>query len=452
MQKKISLSTLFALGVCFSLSSTPALADNLRDAWAQTYKNNPILNSARATARISDESVAIARATMRPMVKGTGSLIRARSATAGLYTNSGALAIQVSQSLFDGLQTFNNVRAAQAQAAAQREALRNEEQNQLTNTVSAYANLYVAEQIVVLRRQNLAALDEQVRVDQTRLDVGEGTRTNLAQSRAARSQALSALAQAQATVKSAQAYYRQVVGVDPKGLDSPAVASVITGNLAAGYKIADIEHPSILAAKYALDAQNFNVKSKIGALVPQVSATASASKAHIYSGINQGDGRAYSAGITVNVPIYQGGLLSAQVRQSKEQVGQAASQLELSRDTVRSALASAWSQYEGAISSVVAYRDSVAAAQIALDGRNDEYRVGQATTLDVLESRTVLITAQISLAQSQADAVIASYNVQSALGRMSADYLGVSVRKYDPMKHYKAVQNKWVGFNAPDGY
>lgn len=451
MQKKTLLSYLFALGASVAFAFTPASADSLKDAWAQTYKNNPTLNSARANARITDEDVTIARSGMRPILQGTGSLSRARSAQTGLYTNSGSLAIQLSQTLFDGLQTINNVRAAKAQAAAQREALRNEEQNQLTNAVSAYADLYAKQQIVGLRRQNLAALDEQVRVDQSRLDVGEGTQTNLAQSRAARSQALSELAQAEAAVKSAQATYRQVVGVEPTRLDRPSLAQTIAPNLTAGYSIADAEHPAILASKYALDAQQFNVKSAEGALLPQADLSASSSYNHIYRGLPAGEGRSNSASVSVNVPIYQGGRLSAQVRQSKEQLGQASVQVEVSRDTVRSALASAWSQLEGARSSVSAYHDSVSAAQIALNGRSEEYQVGQATTLDVLESRSVLINAQIALAQSERDAVVASYNVQSALGRMTADYLGLAVEKYDPMTHYNAVQNKWIGLSAPDG-
>ncbi|UXN04037.1 MULTISPECIES: TolC family outer membrane protein [unclassified Bartonella] len=449
MQKKTLLSCLFALGASVAFAMTPASADSLKDAWAQTYKNNPTLNSARANARITDEDVAIARSGMRPIIQGTGSLSRSRSAQTGLYTNSGSLAIQVSQSLFDGFQTANNVRAAQAQAAAQREALRNEEQNQLTNAVSAYADLYAKQQIVGLRRQNLAALDEQVRVDQSRLDVGEGTQTNLAQSRAARSQALSELAQAEAAVKSAQAYYRQIIGVEPGQLERPALAKALAANLNAGYTIADTEHPAIVASKYALDAQQFNVKSKEGALLPQADLSASSSYNHIYKGLPIGEGRANSAGVSVTVPVYQGGRLSAQVRQSKEQVSQATVEVEVSRDTVRSALTSAWSQLEGARSAVSAYNDSVKAARIALNGRSEEYQVGQATTLDVLESRSVLINAQIALAQSERDTVIASYNVQSALGRMTADYLGLDVDKYDPMKHYDAVQKKWIGINTP---
>ena len=192
------------------------------------------------------------------------------------------------------------------------------------------------------------------------------------------------------------------------------------------------------------------MKAKEGALLPQVDLSASTSYNQIYNGPGDG-GRSNSVGVSINVPIYQGGRTSAQIRQSKEQLGQARIQLDLAQDSVRENMSSSWSQLEGARASVIAYRDSVRAAEIALDGRVQENRVGQATTLDVLNSRTQLINAQISLVTAERNVVVASYNVQSAIGKMTADQLGLRVVKYDPEEHNKAVKDKWIGVRTPDG-
>ena len=166
---------------------------------------------------------------------------------------------------------------------------------------------------------------------------------------------------------------------------------------------------------------------------------------------NNGAFTSATAGLTLTVPIYQGGRVAAQVRQSKESLGQARIEVDVTRDQVRNAVVSAWSQFTAAQESVVANRDLVSAAELALSGVIEERKVGQRTTLDVLNAQADVITAQIDLVSSERDVVVASYAILSAIGHLSAGRLGLNVAEYNPREHYDAVKDKWYGLRTPDG-
>ncbi|RCL04115.1 MAG: outer membrane protein [Candidatus Tokpelaia sp. JSC189] len=447
--KKILLSVLFISGTVFAYSGS-VFAETLMGALAKAYNNSSALSSDRATVRIYDEDIAIAKSGYRPVINGFGTYSRSRRLLSTFSDNMtvGNVGIELDQKVFDGFVTRNSVARAEMQSQAQRESLRNSEQNLLLRAIQAYTDVYTARRIAVFRRQNLAALEEQVRADRVRLEVGEGTRTDLAQSKAQRSQAISQLHQANAEVKSKEAVYLHIVGDVPGPLITPPEARNIPSNMDVGIQIALSEHPAILSSRYAVDAVSYTVKAKEGAFLPQVNIVASTSHEDVFKGLGK-DTQVHSIGIQLSVPIYQGGFTSAQVRQSKEQLGQAQIQLDSMRDQVREQLVSAWSQFEGAKAAVVAYRDGVRASQIALDGRIQENHVGQATTLDVLISRTMMIDSQISLVLAERDVIVAGYAVKVALGSLNAANLGLQVIQYDPFKHYNAVKNKWIGIRTP---
>lgn len=432
------------------LSGQAALSETLTGALVKAYKNNASLNYSRAGVRVRDEDVAIAKSGYRPQITGSYNVGRGKTPTSQGYRTTGTFGIELNQMLFDGFQTKNNVAAAETQVFAQRENLRNDEQNKLYEAVTAYMDVYQNRQIAVLRERNLAALNEQVRAARARLDVGEGTRTDVAQADASRSTAVAALNSARADVKSAEAAYVQVVGVQPDKLAAASAAKNLPGSPAQAFAVANAGHPGILATQYAVNAAGYNVKAKEGALLPSVGLTASASHLDTYAGTSQADGNSASIGVGVSIPIYTGGRSSAQVRQSKEQLGQARIEVDVVRDQVRQAIASAWSQLEAARASVQANRDGIAAAQLALDGVIEERKVGQRTTLDVLNAQNDLINAQIALVESQRNVVVASYALLNATGRMTAKQMGLRVAEYKPEEHYEAVKDKWFGLRTPD--
>ena len=432
------------------LSGQAALSETLNGALIKAYKNNSTLNSSRAGVRIEDENVAIAKSGYRPQVTGSYNIGRGKT-PASDYRTTGTYGIQLNQMLFDGFQTKNNVAAAETNIFKQRENLRNTEQNTLFQAVQAYMDVYLGRQIAVLREKNLAAMNEQVRASRARLDVGEGTRTDVAQSEAQRSTAIAALNSARANVKSAEATYFQIVGAQPDRLSIAPVAKNLPRSPESAFENAKNIHPGILATQYAVNAQGYNVKAKEGALLPTVGLVGSASHLDTYAGTNAGDGNSASVGVNVSIPIYTGGRSSAQVRQAKEQLGQARIEVDVIQDQVRQAIGSAWSQLESARASVKANRDGISASQLALDGVIEERKVGQRTTLDVLNAQNSLVDIQIALVQAEANSIVASYALLAASGRMTAQDMQLQVAQYKPEEHYDAVKDKWFGLRTPDG-
>lgn len=447
-----------ALVSATALSPLSASAETILGALAKAYQNNSQLNSARAGVRVIDESVAIAKSGYRPTINGSASIdysTTRRDSTSHLTT--GSFGIEIKQSLFDGFQTKNNVAAAEARVRAQNQSLRNTEQNILFDAASAYMDVIRDRQIAALRERNLQFLGEQVRAARSRFDVGEGTRTDVAQADASRSSALAQLAAARAQALASAATYRKLVGEDPKNLKAAApLSKLLPKSLDSAVALAAEQHPAIQATEHLADAAGFSVKSAEGALLPQLSASAGISQTHRDNSPNNPqspDGWTTSAniGATLVVPIYQGGRASATVRQSKESLGQARIEIDVNRDLVRQAVTSAWTQYAAAREAVAANREVISAAQLALNGVIEERNVGQRTTLDVLNSQRDVIDAQINLATAERDVVVASYAILSAAGNLSVERLNLQVTKYKPEEHYNAVKDKWIGLRTPDG-
>ncbi len=443
-----------------ALSPITASAETILGALAKAYQNNSQLNSARAGVRVTDESVAIAKSGYRPTVAGSASIDYSNTSRSNGSTQltTGGFGVQINQMLFDGFQTKNNVAAAESQVKASVETLRNTEENILMNAATSYMDVIRDRQIAVLTEQNLQFLTEQARAARSRLEVGEGTRTDVAQADASRSAAVAKVSAARAQALSSAAIYRQIVGDEPGKLQAASpVAKLLPSGIDAAMAIASNEHPAILATQHLVDAAAFSVKSAEGALLPQISANAGVSRDYRHTdglgGPSISDGYSSSAGVgaTLTVPIYQGGRASAQVRQSKESLGQARIEVDVSRDNVQAAVTSAWTQYTAAREGVVANRALVDAAQLALNGVIEERNVGQRTTLDVLNAQNDVIDAKINLVNSERDVVVASYAILSAIGRLSVDRLGLQVTKYQPEEHYRAVKDKWYGLRTPDG-
>ncbi|RJT28112.1 transporter [Mesorhizobium waimense] len=444
-----------------ALSPLSASAESITGALAKAYQNNSQLNSSRAGVRVTDEGVAIAKSGWRPTIAGSAEIDYSSSHLNGtnqsVRLTTGNFGVEINQTLFDGFQTKNNVAAAEAQVRASVESLRNTEENILFNAASAYMDVIRDRQVAVLTEQNLQFLTEQARAARSRFEVGEGTRTDVAQADASRSSAVAQLSAARAQALASAATYHQIVGDEPGKLKAASpLARLLPSSLDAAITIASAEHPAILATQHLVDAAAFSVKSQEGALLPQLSASAGVSSAYrntVPGILSSQDGTTNSAsiGATLSIPIYSGGRTSALVRQSKESLGQARIEVDVSRDQVRQAVTSAWTQYTAAQQSVAANRQVIAAAQLALNGVIEERNVGQRTTLDVLNAQNAVITAKINLASSEHDVVVASYAILSAIGRLSVERLALNVVKYKPEEHYNAVKDKWIGLRTPDG-
>jgi outer membrane protein len=305
--------------------------------------------------------------------------------------------------------------------------------------------------ILDLQRNNVEVIDEQLRQTRDRFNVGEVTRTDVAQAEARLAAAQSEVSSAEATLRSSIAQYRQVVGVEPRQLAPGRPLDRLTPrNVATALKIALAEHPAIKAAQHAVDAAELQVKIEQGALAPQLGVSGSLAQRYDTSG---GVDRAFSAtvGATLNVPIYDGGEAYAATRQAKETAGQRRLEADSTRDQVRAAVTSSFGQLEAARAQIVAAQAQIDAAETALSGVREEARVGQRTTLDVLNSQQELLNARVNLITSQRDRVVASYNLVNAMGRLNSRALGLAVNHYSPKIHYDQVKDQWIGLTTPDG-
>lgn len=449
----ISSSALFA---GLALLSTTSLAETIQSAMASAYNGNPTLNAQRAATRVTDEGVPLAKSGYLPKISGsadfgyshaTYKLLGRRNTT---ELKPRGFGVSISQTLFDGLKTLNNVRSAKAAVRASQQTLRNSEQNVLFDAASSYMDVLRDSAITSFRGQNLAFLNEEVRAAEERFKVGESTRTDVAQAEASRASAVAALAAARAKLKGSIAVYRQVIGHEPKNQRTAHnIDNLLPRHINAALEIARREHPAIMATHHLVDQASFNIKSAEGDLFPILSVTGSASKRNDVS--TAGDRNVSSSVVAkLSVPIYQGGAVSAKIRQNKELLGQRRIEVDAMVDQVRAAVVSAFSQLESARHSVTAGVAQLRASRLALEGIVEERNVGQRTTLDVLTTQQSVLNAQITLAGARRDSIVAGYALLSAIGRLDARRMKLNVAIYEPEDHYQAVKDKWFGLRTPD--
>ena len=435
------------------LGLQPARAESLNEALAAAYANNQDLNAARASTRAVDERVPQALAGYRPTITGTVTygVTQFGGPSSNGSRTSLSTGITLVQPIFRGFRTENSVKAAEAAVKASREALRSAEQDVLFSAVEAYMNVIRDMAILDLREANVRFLNEQVRAATDRFQVGEGTRTDVAQSEASVAEASAAVSLARANLAASRANYERVIGRTPKGVKAPRPATaLLPKSIESAITVSRAEHPAIQAAVHNADTAAFNVKVVEGELLPTVQLEASTSR-QWDTGLGANDNVSGSVVGRVTIPLYEGGQVYSRVREAKETLGQRKIEVDGTRAQVQSALVSSWGALQAALAQIDAAASAVDANRLALEGIQEEQRVGQRTTLDVLDAQNTLINARVLQVTAERDAVVASYAVLSALGRLSKERLGLSVATYEPTQHYKQVRDKWFGLRTPDG-
>lgn len=438
-------------------SISGAHAQSLDVALAQTYTNNPTLNAQRAGTRATDETVPQALSGYRPTLAATAnagpeySRQKSGGITASGWLWPRSFALTAAYTLFNGFVTANQTRNAEAQVRGSRETLRNTEQAVLLNAVTAYMNVIQAIALLDLQRQSLAAFEQELRATRDRFNVGEVTRTDVAQAEARVADAQYQVSQAVANLAAARAIYRQVIGVEPGRLSTPrSIESTLPGNVDRVISAGLGQHPAVKASEFAVDAAVFQVKVAEGGLMPNLSLQGQVSQAYDQSlAVDSLGGAAVT--LNLSVPIYQGGVEYANIRQAKELLTQARIEVDVNRDTIRAQAVQFWGALEAAKAQIQAAQASVAANTLALEGVREEWRVGQRTTTDVLNAQRDLTNSQSALVVAQRDRVVAAYSLVSIIGRLDALSLGLKVNYYDPRVHYNQVRDSWAGVRTPDG-
>jgi outer membrane protein len=468
--RRLAIAGLAATAIAIGYNK--AAADTLEWALVQAYQNNPSLNAQRAALRATDENVPQALSGYRPKLSittnGSENYTSVQTHTYGAngtnaageiatvteanapYTGRG-VAATATQTLYNGFQTANRVRQAESQIMGARETLRVTEQQVLLDAATAYMNLLRDEAILELNRRNVEVLTEQLKQTRDRLSVGEVTRTDVAQAESRLAAGRSSLLGAQSNYVTSTANYQRVIGVAPGKLAAGTPVDhfsppAIKGAIEQGQQ----QSPSVLAAAYGVDIAELAVKVNEGSLYPNLALTATASENYypVYTTNKQFIG---TIGGVLTIPIYQGGGEYSAIRQAKETLGQQRLNLDVNRDQARATVVQSWGQLDAAKAQIEATTAQVNAAEIALDGVRSQARVGERTTLDVLNAQQELVNARVALVTAQHDRVVASYTLLAAVGALSVQRLGLNTPVYDPQVHYQQVRDAWIGLRIPDG-
>jgi outer membrane protein len=444
----------------------PALADTIEAALVRAYQNNPQLNAQRAAVRSTDENVPQALSGYRPKVALTASAgyqYTDVNSTQGGTPNAiarteihgadspRAAGLTVTQTLFNGNQTANRTRAAESQVSGAREALRVLEQTVLLSAATIYMDYLRDAAILEVQKSNTRVLEQTLKQTQDRFNVGEVTRTDVAQSEAQLAAGRTQQLAAEATLTTTRSNFRRIIGNEPQALAPGApVDRFLPGTLPAAVELSLIENPNVTASMFGIDVNFLQVKVAEGALLPTVTVQAAVQQSYEQSMTTFRQFGA-SAIAQLSVPVYQGGAEYSLIRQSKENLAQQRLVLEQTRDATRANTVTAWGQLVAGKAQVASAQAQVTASEIALNGVREEAKAGQRTTLDVLNAQQALVNARVALVTAQHDRVVASYAVLNSVGRLSPIVLKLQTTTYDPSVHYQQVRDSWYGVRTPDG-
>jgi len=427
----------------------------------RAYQNNPQLNAQRAQVRSTDENVPQALSGYRPRVALTANggyqyQDTLSSPGPGNTPINGpsvprSVGVTVTQTLYNGNITGNRTRAAESQVSGSREALRSLDQSVLLQGASIYMDYLRDAATLEVQRSNVRVLEQTLKQTRDRFNVGEVTRTDVAQSEAQLAAGKTQALTAEANLTTTRANFRRIIGNEPTNLapGSP-VDRFLPASLAGAVELGLIEHPNVTAAMFGIDVNFLQVKVAEGALLPTIALQVGATQGNEQSLIQYRSFNA-SAIAQANWQLYDGGNTYSLIRQSKENLAQQRLNLETTRDQTRATVVQWWGSLQAGKAQVQSAQAQVTASEIALNGVREEAKAGQRTTLDVLNAQQALVNARVALVTAQHDRVVASYQVLAAIGRLSPQVLGLATTVYDASVHYHQVRDSWAGVRTPDG-
>ena len=450
MRKRV-LGAAMVISVAFSATAT--YAETLADALIGAYRNAGLLEQQRAVLRSADEDVAQALAGLRPVINYAVGLSYTdtqetdSNSTEDIWSLGANAEISADITLFDNGQTRFGTDAAKETVLATRQALVDVEQRVLSRAVNAFMQVRRQIQTVALRRNNVRVISEQLRAAQDRFEVGEITRTDVAQAEARLAEARSNLAAAEGQLAAARAEYENAVGRPPGNLSEPPPLPGLPRSEQEARGFAQQNHPQIRQAQHQVAASELDVLRAEAAMGPSVTARG----ALTFEG---GRGRSLgqssdandyalrqSLSLNYNQPIYQGGRLSSLARQAMARRDQQRANLHIVVKDIQQGVANAYADLRVAQASRLSGGEQVRAARVAFEGVREEATLGARTTLDVLDAEQELLDAQDLLIQAATDEYVAFYDVLSSMGLLTAEYLNLGVQTYDPTAYYNLVKD-----------
>ncbi len=446
---RLALAALLLTG-----AAAPAGAETLQQALAAAYRDNPTLTAARAGQRATDESVNIQRANERPALSLTGSYSEnALNRPLNAFSPDRSLAASVTASvpIYQGGRVRAGIEGAKRRVEAGQFDLRGTELEVFAAVVGAYMDVIRAESVVSLSSNNVQVLEVNLKATRDRFEVGDLTRTDVAQSEARLSLARADLKSSEAQLISARERYIELVGHEPVDLQPPPPLPGLPGNPDDAVDIALANNPDLAAARKAREASAYDVRAAQGQKLPTVSAFSTGN----YNGDlgstpagSQPDTRAVVVGARITVPLYQGGGPASYVRQSKAYEQQAMERETAVERNIVSQTRSLYSSWQASNQVIESTRVAVSSNALSLQGVRAENSVGTRTILDILNAEQESFSAQVQLVTAQRNAYVAGFSLLTAMGLISAEDLGVEGGDlYDPQENYSRVRNDWSDWN-----
>ncbi len=444
------------------LAVRPATAQSLSEAFAYAYNNNPLLLAQRALLRATDESVPQALANWRPTVTFNAGAGYNRAGfetpnaitgqpTPTLFSNyeTRQVALQVTEPLYRGGRTEAQTRQAIETVESARAQTMAVEESVFQSVAQGYLDVVRDQQLVEVARNNEEVLRKQLESTRDRFRVGEVTRTDVAQAESSLAQATAQRINAEGQLRVSEAEYTRAVGHPPGRLLQPRQRPALPATLEGALHLAGNDNPNIIAAKFTELAARANVSIVRGQLLPQVSLVGSLLRSYAPA-VTLESAREDIASVTLQLtmPLYEGGAIYSQTRQAEQTVGQRQSQVDDARRAAVQTATQNWETLQAARAAIASFGTAVRAAQIALEGTQQEALVGTRTVLDVLIAEQQLFTTQSQLVTSEHDAALAEFNLAAACGRLIAPDMKLPVKLYDMDRHYNEVKDKWLGFGG----
>lgn len=440
--------------------SAPAMADDLRSALVSAYTSNPTLQAARANQRANDENVPIARSGGLPSASANAThteILDPGDGTAAFTSPERQLSAGVTLSvpIYSGGAVRNSVSAAKVRVEAGQADLRGTESQVFSQAVAAYMDVIQNEAIVGLNRNNVQVLEVNLRATSDRYEIGDLTRTDVAQSRARLELARGQARSAEANLVASRERYIQVVGRAPQALEPPPPLPGLPASPDDATRVALASNPDLIGARERSRAAGYDIEVAGADRLPRLELFTGGTYSDFYGTLpnfSQVPGvaaaqssKGATAGARVAIPIFQGGRPAAQERQAQARAG---ATLEQEIETERGVIAqvrSAYSSWQASNAIIASSQSAVDAAALALEGVRAENSVGNRTVLDILDAEQELLNAQVQLVTARRNAYVAGFSLLAAMGKAEAQDLGLDGGPlYDPDVNYKRVRNKWL--------
>jgi len=446
---------LLLLGSALALTAAPAHADTLREALNGAYRTNPTLHAARAQQRATDETVPLEKSEGRPNATASAQYIEFVKQSSTNFTapeRQIGVGVDLGVPIYSGGAVKNAVKAAENRLEAGQADLRGTESVIFTQTVAAYMDVIRGEALVGLSANQVDVLRVSVQATSDRFEIGDLTRTDVAQSQARLALAQGDLQSARANLVSAREEYIRLTGMAPDDLQPPPPLPGLPASVEDAVAVALDDNPDLLASRERAEASRFDIDVAGSTRLPRVSVFAGGDYNNYLGTLGGNVGTnvpqtatTAQAGVSVSIPLFQGGRPAALERQAQARSAAALETvIAAERDTIAQ-VRSAWSSWQAATAIIASNQSAVEAATLSLEGVRAENTVGNRTILDILNAEQELVQARAQLITARRNAYVAGFSLLAAMGRAEARDLGLGDDGplYDPQVNYDRVKNKW---------